>query len=169
MSTTKTTGSQDIREWRRLRAWELAEQGWRGKAIAEALGVSQAAVSGWLKRATLHGVEALRRRPPPGPTPKLTPAQVAALPALLEPGAEAYGFIGDVWTTKRVATVIQRQWGVRYHPAHVSRLLRQVGWTVQQPIERATQRNETAVAAWQAETAPALFAKPTTRSARSSS
>ena len=158
-----------MREWRRMRAWELSEQGWSGTAIAVALGVSKAAVSGWLKKATQHGVEALRRRPPPGPTPKLTAEQRATLPALLEPGAEAYGFVGDVWTTKRVTVIIKRQWGVSYHPAHVSRLLRQVGWTVQQPIERASQRNEAALAQWRAETAPALFAKPRRRSARSSS
>lgn len=55
-------------------------------------------------------------------------------------GAEAYGFGGDVWTAKRIADVIWRAFGVRYHPDHVSRLLRQAGWSVQRPIQRATQR-----------------------------
>ena len=82
----------------------------------------------------------------PGPAPKLTAEQRAQLPALLAHGAEAYGFLGDLWTTKRVASVIRREFGVRYHPAHVSRLLRQIGWSVQKPIPRATQRDEAAIA-----------------------
>ena len=159
MSTTRATG-QDLREWRRIRAWELHQAGWKGKEIAEALKVSAGAVSGWLTRARAAGVEALRRRPARGPTPKLTVEQRAALPGLLARGAEAYGFTGDVWTTKRVAVVIKREFGVRYHPAHISRLVRREGLSLQKPIRRATQRNEAAIAAWQAERWPALQAKP---------
>jgi transposase len=160
---------QDLREWRRLRAWELHAEGWRGKDIAAALKVSAAAVSGWLKRAQAGGVEALRRRPAPGPTPKLTAEQRGSLPSLLARGAEAYGFLGNVWTTKRVATVIKREFGVSYHPAHVSRLLRQERLSVQKPIRRATQRKEGEIAAWRAERWPALQAKPRPKTAPSSS
>jgi transposase len=168
MSTTGMSG-QDVREWRRLRAWDLHQQGWTGKDIAAALAVSRAAVSGWLKRARAGGVEALRRHPAPGPTPKLTETQRAGLPDILARGAEAYGFIGQVWTTKRVAAVIKRRFGVSYHPAHISRLLRQEGLSVQKPIRRASQRDERAIAAWRDQTWPALQAKPRPRSARSSS
>ena len=168
MSTTSTSG-QDIREWRRLRAWALHQEGWSGKEIAAALAVSRAAVSGWLKRARAGGVEALRRRPAPGPAPKLTAAQRASLPDVLARGAAAYGFVGEVWTTRRVATVIKRVFGVSYHPAHISRLLRQEGLSVQKPIRRASQRDEAAIAAWRDQTWPALSAKPRPSSARSSS
>jgi transposase len=160
---------QDVREWRRIRAWALHQEGWTGKAIAAALAVSAGAVSGWLKRARTGGGEALRRRPAPGPTPKLTVEQRAALPELLAHGAESYGFFGDVWTTKRVAAVIQRVFGIRYHPAHVSRLVRHGGLSLQQPMRRATQRDEAAIAAWPAERWPALQAKPPRRSGLSCS
>lgn len=168
MSDARTSG-RDVREWRRIRAWELHQEGWRGKDIAAALKVSAGAVSGWLKRARAAGVEALRRHPAPGPTPKLTTEQRAQLPALLAKGAEAYGFIGDVWTTRRVAAVIGRPFGVHYHPAHVSRLLRRGGLSLQKPIVRATQRKEADIAAWQAERWPALRAKRTTKAVPSSS
>lgn len=168
MSTTATSG-QDVREWRRLRAWALHQDGWRGKDIATALAVSTAAVSGWLKRARAGGVEALRRHPAPGPTPKLTAEQRAQLPDLLAQGAESYGFIGDVWTTKRVAAVIKQTFGIRYHPAHVSRLVRREGLSLQTPIQRATQRDEAQIAAWPVERWPALQAKPRRRDAPSSS
>ena len=151
---------QDVREWRRIRAWDLHQEGWSGKDIAEALKVSAGAVSGWLKCAREGGAEALRRRPAPGPMPKLTAKRRAALPTLLARGAEAYGFVGDVWTTKRVAAVIKREFGVGYHPAHVSRLVRQEGLSLQKPIVRATQRDEEAIRVWREETWPALQAKP---------
>ena len=166
--TIRAASSTDVKEWRRLRAWELHEQGWTGRAIAAALGVTPGAVSQWLKRAREQGVAALRRRPPPGATPKLTAEQRAQVPALLARGAEAFGFIGDVWTTKRVAAVIKREWGVRYHPAHVSRLVRSLGLSLQRPVRRASQRNEAAIAAWEQAHRPALAAKPGRRGARSS-
>jgi transposase len=157
----------DWREGRRLRAWALERRGWTQQAIAEALGVTPGAVSQWLARARAGGPEALRRRPAPGPRPRLSAAQRAALPALLARGAEAFGFRGDVWTTKRVAALIEVRFGVRYHPAHVSRLLRAVGWSPQRPIQRATQRDEAAIARWYAERWPALKRGPTRKGAPS--
>ena len=163
MATTTMSPPRDWREARRLRAWELKQQGWKQRTIAAALGVTPGAVSQWLQRAAGGGAEALRNRLRPGPTPKLAPEQRARLPEVLARGAEAYGFAGDVWTTARVATVIEREFGARYHPAHVSRLLRAAGWSVQRPIRRATQRDEAAIAAWYAERWPALKRGRTSR------
>src|SRR5215216_5120536 len=160
--------AKEWREERRLRAWALKAKGWSQQAIAEALGVTAGAVSQWMRRGREGGVEALRRRVAPGPTPKLTDEQRAALPGLLARGAEAFGFLGEVWTAKRVAAVIRREFGVRYHPDHVGRLLRAVGWSPQKPIRRATQRDEAAIERWITERWPALQAKPRRRSARSS-
>ena len=66
---------REWREGRRLRALELHEAGWIGERIAEALGVTAGAVSHWLARARTGGRDALRTKPPPGPTPKLTATQ----------------------------------------------------------------------------------------------
>src|SRR5260370_24126687 len=113
----------DWGEGRRQRAWELKEQGWKQQDIAAALGVTAGAVSQWLKRGREQGVEGLRRHPAPGRQARLSAEQLAQLPTLVERGAEAYGFRGQVWTCKRVAEVIRRTFGVRYHPAHGIRLL----------------------------------------------
>lgn len=160
MSTSSTRRPLDWREGRRLRAWALKQQGWSQHRIAEALGVTQGAVSQWMRRGREGGTDALYHRPLPGPPPKLTAEQRAELPTLLLRGAEAYGFRGDLWTTHRVATLIHRQYGVRYHPAPMSRLLRQIGWSVQKPQVRATQRDEAAIRAWTTQQWPALQAKP---------
>jgi transposase len=155
------TARLDWREGRRRRAWELKEAGWKQQDIAVALGVSGGAVSQWLTRARTEGVEeGLRRHPAPGPAPKLTPEQLADLPALLDRGAEAYGFRGQAWTCKRVGEVIRRTFGVTYDPSHISRLLHRLGYSVQRPIERASQRDEGAVRVWWEQRWPALKQRP---------
>jgi transposase len=163
-----TTRQLDWREGRRQRAWELKQHGWKQQDIAAALGVTPGAVSQWLKRGREQGVEGLRRHPAPGRQPRLTPEQRAQIPALLEAGAEAYGFGGQIWTCQRVAAVIRRTYGVSDHPAHVSRLLHAARQSVQRPRTRATQRDETAIQAWWQERWPPLEQKPPRRAAPSS-
>jgi transposase len=135
-------------EWRRFRALHLKRAGWSRRDIAEALGVSPVTVSRWCARARDGGPEALRARPGPGRPPRLTPAQKRMIPEFLWHGAEAYGLRGDVWDCARIAAVIEEEFGVRYHKGHVSRLLRELGWTPQIPIRRATQRDEGAIRYW---------------------
>jgi len=161
MAETGPRGVADWREGRRLRAWELKEQGWSQRRIAEALGVTEGAVSQWVKRARAGGGgDALRHRRPPGRPARLTAEQRAQIPALLAQGAEAHGFIGQVWTTKRVAAVLARTFRVRYDPSHVARLLKRLGWSVQQPERQATQRDEGAIQRWWAETWPTIKQTP---------
>src|SRR6478672_682378 len=95
--------TDDLREWRRLRAVALKRRGWVQRDIADALGASEVSVSQWLTRARRLG------------------------PEFLWHGPEAYGFRGQVWTRSRVARVIAEEFGVRYHPGHVSRLLAELG------------------------------------------
>ena len=167
MNTSKKRA--DVGQWRRQRAWELSQAGWWQKDIAAALGVSRAAVCQWIKCAREGGgVEALRRRPHLGGPSKLTPEQRAQIPALLARGAPASGFRGDVWTAKRIAAVIWRTFGVRSHPDPVSRLLRQAGWSVQRPIQRATPRDEEAIRRWQEERWPAIKKRRPTKATPSS-
>ena len=152
------TGSHpdDWREGRRLRAWELKQQGWSQALIAAALGVTSGAVSQWMRRGREGGVAGLRRRIAAGPQPKLSAEQRAELPVLLAQGAQAWGYTEEVWTTRRIAAVIEQAFGVRYHPSHVSRLLKAIGWSPQKPAVRATQRDEAAISAWYAQRWPAL-------------
>ena len=150
----------DWREERRKQAWKLKELGWQQKDIAVALGVTEGAVSHWMKRGREGGVEALKAHPPEGVSPRLTAEQKAHIPELLAKGAQAYGFRGEVWTARWVAEVIFRTFGVRYHRDHVGRLLRQAGWSRQQPIERASQRDEEAIKQWSEERWPTIKKKP---------
>ena len=146
----------DWKEWRRFRAWELKQQGWPQHDIAVALGVSNGAVSQWIRTGEDGGTEALRSHTSSGHPAKLTFLQRRQIPDFLWHGAEAYGFRGDVWTCPRVAQVIEWEFGIRYHRDHVSRMLKDLGWTPQIPITRAVQRDEAVIANWRVEVWPEL-------------
>jgi transposase len=154
--TADASGSPDWKELRRRRALALRRRGWKQQEIAEALAVTPAAVSKWMRLVRAQGEAALAARPHLGAAAKLTEAQRSLIPELLSDGAEAYGFRGEVWTCARVAELIRREFAVSYHRAHVSRLLKALAWTPQKPGERAAQRDEAAIAAWRAEQWPAL-------------
>jgi len=151
----------DVIEWRRLRAWYLFLSGWIQVKIAEALGVTQGAVSQWLKRARQRGVEALRRGKAPGARPKLTADQKAQIPQLLARGATAWGFRGEVWTCERVAEVIKREFQVQYTPEHVGRILKKLRWSCQKPERRSVRRDEEAIEQWRDQQWPEVKKKPT--------
>jgi transposase len=135
-------------EQRRLAAIPRLEHGESFSSIARALGVSRQAVFVWAYQLRRRGEAGLRRRPRPGRPPKLTRAQLAQLPRLLAPGAEAHGFSSPIWTTQRVADLIRRRFGVRYDRDHVCRLLHRFGWSWQKPARRARERDEAAIQRW---------------------
>lgn len=156
MEKTLSSQATNWREGRRLRAWELHQKGWKQQEIAEALGVTQGAVSQWLKRAQDEGVAGLRHRPPPGAVPRLSSEQRDQLLELLAHGAESFGFLGDVWTQPRVAALIRDRFRVSYDPSQVGRILKACGWSSQKPVHRATQRDEAAIRRWKEERWPEI-------------
>ena len=148
--------STSWKEERRKRAWALHQTGWKQKDIAEALGVTKGAVSQWIKRGQEGGEAGLAAQPKAGAPVRLSAAARQELPELLARGAESFGFRGDLWTCVRVGKVIERQFGVKYHPAHVSRILKDLDWTPQKPIQRAKQRKEAEIQRWKTERWPEL-------------
>ena len=152
---------RDRLEARRLRAAELFAAGVRRAEVARQLEVSAQAVSVWHRRWRAGGSQALQSRGPSGPTPRLSDAQLAQVEQALLEGAGAHGFVGELWTLDRVATVIERLTGVQHHPAWVWALLRhRLGWSVQRPTRRAAERDQAAIDRWVKERWPAIKQTP---------
>ena len=147
----------DWREARRFRAFELKQDGWKQADIAEALGVSEGAVSQWMKKAREEGKEALKTSPRPGRPPKLSEEErTERLPSLLEKGPEHFGFRGEVWMRKRVRKVIKEKFKVEYDVSQVGRILDQIGWSRQKPHHRSDKRDEKEIEEWKEEEWPRI-------------
>lgn len=116
--------------------------------IARQLGVSRAAVNQWAKTVIREGLRGLKRREVRGGRSKLTPQQHSRLKHIIKRGAMAAGFETERWTLERVRQVIAREFQVSYHRNYLARLLRRLGITPQQPMPRATERDEALIRAW---------------------
>lgn len=147
---------RDWQEPRRRQAIELIRRRWTQAAVAQALGVTQGAISQWVQAYRRDGFRGLRSIQRPGAPRRLSPVQRDLIPELLWHGAEAYGFRGNLWTCRRIAAVIEREFGVRYHPHHVARIMWELKWTPHQPVPRATQRNEVEIRLWRTRRWPEL-------------
>ncbi|MBI5960415.1 MAG: transposase [Chloroflexi bacterium] len=128
MSGEDAAQPKDWREARRLRAWELKQKGWKQRDIARALGVSDGAISQWIKEARKNGHAALLARRGGGPKKRLNDQQREKLCQLLELGPQHFGYKDGVWTYSRVAVLIHKEFNVTYTPTHVGRILKALGW-----------------------------------------
>jgi transposase len=137
-----------------MQAGALFAAGHTQAEVARTLGVARQNVSRWHARWQAGGLNALASRGPTGPDPRLSDAQRAAIDQVLRAGARAQGFDTDHWTLARIRAVIERLTGIAYHPGHVWKLLRRMGWRLQRPARRAVERDELAIARWVAEDWP---------------
>jgi transposase len=157
----RATAERANRQARRLQAADLFTQGARAVEVARQLGVSKQSASRWHAAWTAGGALALHSKGPHGVRPRLSAADLERLAAALAQGASAYGFTGEVWTLRRIAQVVQRQTGVRYHIGHLWAILYQrMGWSVQRPVRRAAERDEAAIRRWVADDWPRIKQTP---------
>lgn len=147
-------GSGKELERRRRRAMRLLDEGRTLSEVAERIGCAPSSVMRWRDVRERTGEEGLEARKAPGRPRKLSEAQSERLVELLLEGAVAQGYRTELWTTQRIAEVIEEQFGVRYHPDHVGRVMRRLGWSSQKPERRALERDEEAIERWKRETWP---------------
>jgi transposase len=156
-------------ERRRMKAAKLLQQGVSQSEVARRLGVHRQSVIRWACQLAQAGRAGLKKAGRAGRKAKLTAAQLEQVEQALKRGPEALGYSTGLWTTSRVRDLIASQCGVRYHAAHVWRILRSLGWSCQRPSGRALERDEPAIVHWKRHRWPQLKKKPSARGAPSSS
>ena len=143
-------------EKRRLRAASLLEEGRSQAQVARDLRVSRQSVSRWYREWKKTGEGGLEAAGRAGRLPRLGPEQLSALEQALAAGPRAAGYATELWTLPRVAMLIRRLFDVPYHPGHVWRILRKLGWSCQRPATRAKERDEEAIRQWRRTTWPEI-------------
>jgi len=145
---------------RRMKAVALFEQGERQATVAHLLRVSRQSVSEWWIAWHNGDTRKLNGATVAGRKPRLDAEQLARIEAELLRGAKAHGYSADLWTLPRVAKLISSVTKVDYHPGHVWRILRKMGWSLQQPTLRAKERDEAKIQQWKQGTWEELKKKP---------
>lgn len=136
------------REALRLEAAALFAEDVSAEQVAARLRVSERSAYRWKAAWSSGGTKALSSRGPLGPACRLKPRLQAKLAAMLDEGPAAHGWVDQVWTGARVATLIGRKFHVSYSASAAVRLMRRLGFTPQIPARRAFPRDETAVTSW---------------------
>src|SRR5262245_29652242 len=153
---TRPIGTAPELERRRRRAVELVEAGESPSAVARVLGVHETSVHRW--RRLTRTAAGLAAKPHQGPTPGLSDGQLAQLERLLLEGAKHHGWPNQLWTAARVAALIERHFGLKYHPEHVRKILkRRLRWTSQKPQLRAREQNDKEVERWLGDEFPRIL------------
>ncbi|MDQ6900530.1 MAG: winged helix-turn-helix domain-containing protein [Candidatus Dormibacteraeota bacterium] len=135
-------------------------EGARPAEVATALDVSCQAASNWLRAWQAEGEAGLQAAGRAGRLPRLSSLELAEVETDLLKGARENGYPSELWTLRRVAEVIERRTGVSYHPGHVWRILRGLGWSRQKPARKAAERDQEKIEAWVKERWPELKRGP---------
>lgn len=150
----------DALEKRRMQAAKLLMQGVHEAEVARRVGAHRQSVNRWSRQLAVSGPEGLKKVGRAGRKPQLTNADREKIKEALKRGPEALGYETSLWSAWRVSDLIERECGVKYHPGHVWKVLRSLGWSCQRPTARALERDEDAIRRWKKERWPELKKKP---------
>jgi len=160
IGSMRPKGSAAELEVRRRIAGRLLAEGKGIREVSRLVRASPSSVERWKQALDRGGEAALRSKPHPGAVPRLSLRQKERLKRVLLKGPVSAGYPTDLWTCPRVAKMIERRFGVRYHPDHVWRLLQSLGWSCQKPERRARERDEAAIRQWREVEWPRIKKRP---------
>ena len=153
-------------ERRRFKAFGLLKKGLSEAEVARQVGVHRQSVNRWAKQIEEQGREGLRQAGRAGRKCRLSEADLERLEEQLKRGPHALGYETNLWTLERVAALIERDFGVKYHAGHVGWLLKKLGWSCQRPTGRAIERDDGAIKRWKKRRWPELKKKPSAKGGR---
>ena len=153
----------------RIHAIVLNMEGKTAPEIADILKVHRSKVSIWLRNWQENGMDGILEGHRSGRPPAISAAQRQVLADILDSGPVAYGFTSGVWTSPMVARVIKEEFSVTYNPAHVSRILHDIGFSVQRPRKMLAKADKSVQSRWVRYKYPYIKKKQKTKERRSSS
>jgi transposase len=159
----------DALEQRRMEAARLLEKGYSHAEVARRVKAHRQSVGQWDRLLQQGGRRALKKAGRAGRKPRLRPEDQRRIERGLKRGPQALGYETSLWTSARVAHLIEHECGVKYDPSQAWRILRKMGWSCQRPTGRALERDEAKIQQWKRNRWPALKKRPKTKAAPSSS
>jgi transposase len=151
---------QEPRVAQRFHAIALSIEGRTTSQIADSLKVHRSSIPLWIEHWNQHRERGLLEGHRAGRPGELNPAQRVQLQDILDSGPVAYGLETGIWTSPVIRRVIADEFQVDYHPGHVRKLLKQLGYSVQRPTTRLVQADPNRKNRWVRYTYPRLKKKP---------
>lgn len=152
----KSKSENDLKTWQRAKAVLDYLEGKSVMSLSKELGVARSTIHRWFQRFNAKGTRGLRPDKHPGPTPRLSKAQLAELTAIIEAGPQEAGFDTGIWTGPMVGDLIRRRFDVSYHNHHIPRLLHRLGFSVQRPRKRLARADKERQEQWLNERFPGI-------------
>jgi putative transposase len=139
-------------EERRRKAVRMVLDGTPKEDVSRSVGASITSVNNWCRAYAKSGkkndLDALSASKHTGRPSRMTGAQLDRLGNMLLLGAEHYGYEVDLWTTERVAELIEEKFGITYHPDHVRKILHGMDFSSQKAEGWAREHDEEKVREW---------------------
>jgi len=125
------TARKDFDLAKRIHGLLLVSSGMAERQAAEIVKVGRRTLQEWIFKYRRGGLAALEKGTYPGRSPKLTKAQFEELGRIIEQGPESVGLNSGVWTAPLAVNLVNRLFGVNYHPDHMRKILKRLGFSVQ--------------------------------------
>jgi transposase len=152
----KANEDGEYRVARRIHGVILNIEGYSNPEISEILKIHRSKAVLWIHSWNDYDIEGLFEGHRSGRPPLLTQEQKEDLGDIIDSGPVAYGFTSGVWTSAMISRVINEEFGVNYHPGHVRKLLKALGFSVQRPRRKLALANTALQNKWRRYTYPNL-------------
>ena len=157
--------SGSLRVVKRLHALLAVAEGMTVHDVAQMLGLGEQTIRDYLNSFLWRGVASVVYQRPPGRPAKLTKTQCQALATLIEAGPQAAGYASGCWSATMLQDLIQRHFGVEYHPHYICTLLDNLGFSYQKARFVSDHLDEAKRLEWRQQTWPTVLRRARQRKA----
>jgi transposase len=120
-----------LRLVKRIHAVLALAEGMSVRDVAEMLHLGEQTVRDYRNRFLVKHMASFTYKRPPGRPSKLTKTQRKELAHLIEAGPQVSGYTSGCWNTPMIQDLIQRRFGVAYHPHYICTLMDNLGFSYQ--------------------------------------
>ena len=157
----ETLADQQYRVATRLHAIMLSIEKYTSGDIAGLLKVNRTNVPVWINNWNDYGADGLLEGHRSGRRGALSTEDKKRLMDIIDSGPVAYGLNTGVWTSKIVTKIIEEEFGIGFHPGHVRKLLKEIGFSVQRPTYKLVKAESKKKNKWIRYTYPNFKKTPT--------
>ena len=154
-----------LRLVKRIHALLALAEGMSVQEVAAMLGLGEQTVRDYRNLFLLQHLASLMYKRPSGRPSKLTKAQRRDLANVIKAGPQAAGYTSGCWNPPMIQDLIQRRFGVSYHPHYVATLLHNLGFSYQKARFVSDHLNEAKRLAWRQREWPRILRQARQRKA----